>query len=84
MKEFRDRGYGDAAQSWIGTGPNQTIAPNDLENALGSDTLDTIAQQTGMSRSDLLAGLSNHLPELIDQLTPNGRLPTQEEAARMA
>ena len=43
-----------------------------------------IAQQTGMSRSDLLAGLSNHLPELIDQLTPNGRLPSQEEAARMA
>jgi uncharacterized protein YidB (DUF937 family) len=37
-----------------------------------------------MSRSDLLAGLSNHLPELIDQLTPNGRLPSQEEAARMA
>jgi uncharacterized protein YidB (DUF937 family) len=84
MKEFQDRGYGDAAQSWIGTGPNQAIAPNDLENALGSDTLDTVAQQTGMSRSDLLAGLSNHLPELIDQLTPNGRLPTQEEAARMA
>jgi uncharacterized protein YidB (DUF937 family) len=37
-----------------------------------------------MSRSDLLAGLSNHLAELIDQLTPNGRLPSQEEAARMA
>jgi uncharacterized protein YidB (DUF937 family) len=84
MKEFQDRGYGDVAHSWIGTGPNQAIAPNDLENALGSETLDTIAQQTGMSRSDLLAGLSNHLPELIDQLTPNGRLPSQEEAARMA
>jgi uncharacterized protein YidB (DUF937 family) len=84
MKEFQDRGYGEVAQSWMGTGPNQAIGPNDLENALGSEALDTVAQQTGMSRSDLLAGLSNHLPELIDQLTPNGRLPSQEEAARMA
>jgi uncharacterized protein YidB (DUF937 family) len=84
MKEFQDRGYGEVAQSWIGAGPNQAIGPNDLENALGSEALDTVAQQTGMSRSDLLAGLSNHLPELIDQLTPNGRLPSQEEAARMA
>jgi uncharacterized protein YidB (DUF937 family) len=84
MKEFQDRGHGDVAQSWIGAGPNQAIAPDDLENALGSETLDTIAQQTGMSRSELLAGLSDHLPELVDQLTPNGRLPTHEEAARMA
>ena len=84
MKEFQDRGYGNVAQSWVGAGPNQSIAPDDLENALGSETLDTIAQQTGMSRSELLAGLSDHLPELVDQLTPNGRLPTHEEAARMA
>jgi uncharacterized protein YidB (DUF937 family) len=84
MKEFQDRGHGDVAQSWVGAGPNQAIAPDDLENALGSETLDTIAQQTGMSRSELLAGLGDHLPELVDQLTPNGRLPTHEEAARMA
>ncbi len=84
MKEFQDRGYGNVAQSWVGAGPNQSIAPDDLENALGSEALDTIAQQTGMSRSELLAGLSDHLPELVDQLTPNGRLPTHEEAARMA
>ncbi|HEY7245805.1 MAG TPA: YidB family protein [Xanthobacteraceae bacterium] len=82
IKEFQDRGHGNAAQSWIGTGPNQAISPNDLENVLGSETLDTIAQQTGMSRSELLAGLSNHLPELVDQLTPHGRIPTPEEAAQ--
>ncbi len=83
IKEFQDRGYGHVAQSWIGTGANQAISPSDLENALGTETLDTIARQTGMTRSDLLAGLSNHLPDLIDQLTPSGRLPTHEEAARM-
>jgi len=83
MKELQDRGYGNVTQSWIGTGQNQDIAPSDLEHALGSDTIETIAQQTGLSRADLLAGLSEHLPDLVDQLTPHGRLPTEQEAARM-
>jgi uncharacterized protein YidB (DUF937 family) len=83
VKELQDRGHGNVTQSWIGTGPNNDIAPNDLEHALGSETLDTLTQQTGMSRADLLAGLSEHLPDLVDQLRPNGRLPTEEEAARM-
>ena len=83
IKEFQDSGHGKEAQSWIGTGPNQEIAPNALADALGSDTIDTLAKHTGMARADLLAGLSRQLPELIDQLTPNGRLPTHEEASRM-
>jgi uncharacterized protein YidB (DUF937 family) len=83
VKELQDRGHGNAAQSWIGAGENQEIAPADLEHALGSDTIEALAQHTGLSRSELLAGLSDHLPELIDQLTPHGRLPTEQEAARM-
>src|SRR5262249_9815112 len=83
IKEVQESGHGRAAQSWVGTGPNEDIAPKDLENALGSGTLDTLARHTGMSRSDLLAGLSQNLPELIDQLTPHGRVPTPEEAGRM-
>ena len=83
IKEFQQSGHGRTAQSWVGTGPNQEIAPHDLANALGSDTLDSLSQQTGMGREDLLTGLSQHLPDFIDQLTPNGRLPTEEEASRM-
>jgi len=83
IKELQDNGHGRAAQSWVGTGPNEEIAPKDLANALGSDTLNTLSKQTGMSVDDLLAGLSQHLPDLVDQLTPNGRLPSNEEAARM-
>ena len=79
----RLRPCAEAAQSWIGTGPNQRIASNDLERALGSDTLNALSKQTGVAREDLLAGLSQHLPDLIDQLTPNGRLPTEAEASRM-
>ena len=83
IKELQDSGHGRAAQSWVGTGANEEIAPKDLANALGSQTLNTLSKQTGLSVDDLLAGLSQHLPDLVDQLTPNGRLPTNEEAARM-
>jgi uncharacterized protein YidB (DUF937 family) len=83
VKELQERGHGNAAQSWIGTGQNHEIAPSDLEHALGSDTIEAIAEHTGLGRSELLAGLSDHLPELIDQLTPHGRLPTEQEAARL-
>jgi uncharacterized protein YidB (DUF937 family) len=83
IKELEERGHGQAAQSWVGSGPNQEIAPNDLANALGGDTLDELSQHTGMSRDELASGLSQFLPELVDQLTPHGRLPTEQEAARM-
>jgi uncharacterized protein YidB (DUF937 family) len=83
IKEFQQRGLGQAAQSWVGTGPNQKIASNDLARALGTDTIDALSKQTGVGHEDLLAGLSQHLPNLIDQLTPNGRLPSAEEASRM-
>jgi uncharacterized protein YidB (DUF937 family) len=83
IKEFQDSGHGRAAQSWVGTGPNQKIAPNELASALGNDTIDALSRQTGVGREDLLAGLSQHLPDLINQLTPNGRLPTEQEASRM-
>jgi uncharacterized protein YidB (DUF937 family) len=83
IKELQDRGHGQAAQSWVGNGSNEEIAPDELAAALGADTLDALSQHTGVQRKDLLAGLSQHLPDLINQLTPNGRLPTAEEALRM-
>ena len=80
IKELQDGGHARVAQSWVGTGANEEIAPNDLAHALGDDTLASLSQQTGMGREDLLAGLSQHLPDLINQLTPHGRLPSEEEA----
>jgi uncharacterized protein YidB (DUF937 family) len=83
IKEFQQRGQGPAAQTWVSTGPNRAIAPNELADALGNDTLDELSKQTGMRREAVIAELSKHLPQLIDQLTPNGRVPTIEEASRM-
>lgn len=81
--ELQNSGNGDAAQSWVGHGANQEIAPNDLAKALGPETVNALAQHTGMNPDDLLVSLSQHLPELVNRLTPNGRLPTEEEASRM-
>jgi uncharacterized protein YidB (DUF937 family) len=83
IRDLQQSGQSHAVQSWIADGPNQDIAPRDLANALGSDTLDTLTQQTGLSRDELLEGLSQYLPDLVDQLTPKGRVPTEAEAAQM-
>jgi uncharacterized protein YidB (DUF937 family) len=83
LKDFQASGNGKVAQSWIGTGPNEDIAPKDLASALGSDTIDALTKQTGMSRDELLHGLSQQLPDLVDQLTPHGRLPTEHEASQL-
>jgi uncharacterized protein YidB (DUF937 family) len=58
------------------------FAPESLEAVVGVDTLDMLGEQTGMKRDDLLAGLSRHLPTLIDHLKQDGRVPTAEEASR--
>jgi uncharacterized protein YidB (DUF937 family) len=82
LKQFEQAGHGDVARSWIGTGPNKLISPDDIEKALGPDKVNTLAEQAGLSRVALLSGMSEQLPEMIDQLTPHGRLPTEEEASR--
>jgi uncharacterized protein YidB (DUF937 family) len=83
LKQFQQSGQGEVARSWIGSGPNKAISPDDLASALGADRINTLASLSGMSRDDLLNGLSQQLPEVVDQLTPDGRLPTEPEAARM-
>jgi uncharacterized protein YidB (DUF937 family) len=81
---MQQNGYGRQAQSWVGHGENETIPPDDLAKALGVDDIDKLTQQTGMNRDELLSGLSQHLPNFVDQLTPEGRLPTEQEATEMA
>src|SRR5688572_29363717 len=70
LQDLQRSGQGRTAQSWVGRGENEQIAPDDLANALGADTISALSQQTGMPRDELLQGLSQHLPEFVDQLTP--------------
>jgi uncharacterized protein YidB (DUF937 family) len=82
LRQFQQNGQGEVAQSWIGPGPNKAISPDDLASALGADRINALSSLSGMSRDDLLDGLSQQLPDVVDQLTPDGRLPTDQEAGR--
>jgi uncharacterized protein YidB (DUF937 family) len=83
IDRFRQNGQGHAADSWVASGPNQAIAPSQLEQAIGPDVLNTLSQHTGLSRDELLSRLTRELPHAVDKLTPEGRLPTEDEAARL-
>ncbi|MBN8991335.1 MAG: DUF937 domain-containing protein [Rhizobiales bacterium] len=79
LKQFQEKGQGDAANSWVSNGPNKEIAPGDLASALGADQINSLAAQSGLSSDELLKGLSQYLPDVINHLTPDGRLPNEHE-----
>ena len=79
LKQLQQGGQGETANSWVSNGPNKQIAPGDLANALGADQLNALSAQSGLSRDELLSGLSQHLPDVINHLTPDGRLPSESE-----
>ena len=79
LKQFQQNGQGDTVNSWVSPGPNKQIAPDDLAKALGADQIATLASQSGLSRDELLQGLSQHLPDVVNHLTPDGRLPDENE-----
>ncbi|RXH10345.1 YidB family protein [Bradyrhizobium guangzhouense] len=79
LNQLQQGGHGETANSWVGKGENKAIAPGDLANALGADQIQSLSAQSGLSRDELLSGLSQYLPQVVDHLTPDGRLPTENE-----
>jgi uncharacterized protein YidB (DUF937 family) len=73
--KFQNAGLGDVASSWVSNGENMPVSPNQIQDALGSDTLGQIASQLGMSHGDAAGSLSQMLPQIINQLTPQGQAP---------
>jgi uncharacterized protein YidB (DUF937 family) len=83
VERFKQNGQGQAADSWVKPGPNQQLGPDQIEQAIGPDVLNTLSQQTGLSREELLSRLTRELPAAVDKFTPDGRLPTEDEAERL-
>jgi uncharacterized protein YidB (DUF937 family) len=79
LDAFKQKGQGEVADSWVSRGPNKQIAPNQLEQAIGPDVLETLSRHTGLSREELLSRLSKNLPDAVDRYTPEGRIPTATE-----
>jgi uncharacterized protein YidB (DUF937 family) len=83
LKQFQQNGFGDAIDSWINTGPNKPVAADQISNALGPDVIDALSQRTRLPKDQILRILSQVLPNTVDQLTPEGRLPSRQEIARL-
>jgi uncharacterized protein YidB (DUF937 family) len=82
LNQFQQKGLGDKADSWVSNEPNKQVSPGDLANALGADQIEALTSQSGLSRDDLLQGLSQFLPDVVNKLTPDGRLPDENEMSR--
>jgi len=75
VNEFQRNGLGATVQSWVGTGPNQPISPEDIHRTLGPDLLQQLAAKSGLSVQDLAAKLAQVLPQAVDKMTPDGTMP---------
>jgi uncharacterized protein YidB (DUF937 family) len=75
VDRFREAGHGETADSWVAQGPNRDVAPQHIEGAIGSDMLDALSKQTGLSREEIIARLTKELPNAVDKYTPEGRIP---------
>ena len=82
VNTFKQAGHGEAADSWVGHGPNRQIGHSEMEQAIGPQVLETLSRQTGLSREEIISRLSRNLPEAVDKYTPEGRIPTALDLSR--
>jgi uncharacterized protein YidB (DUF937 family) len=84
VQGFQSKGMGDIVNSWVGTGANMPVSPQQIEQGLGGDMLSKIAAQLGVSPQIASTGLSQLLPNMVDKLTPQGQVPQQQDVMASA
>lgn len=84
ISRFEQAGYGPQVSSWVGSGPNAPIQPNQVGEALGEGAVGELQQKTGLPRESLLSELAHVLPAAISQATPNGHAPNDAELHQAA
>ena len=76
LDRFRNAGAGAKVDSWVRQGPNEPIETHEVESAIDEETLSSLSQQTGLSREELIARITQALPEAVDKMTPSGEFPS--------
>jgi len=83
IDQFQKKGLGDVVDSWVNRGKNKDVAPDQVSVALGGDVVNELSRRTGLSRDQVVDELARMLPNVVDKLTPDGRLPTRQEVMRL-
>ena len=83
LSGLQSSGLGDAVSSWVSTGQNQSITPDQLHQGLGAGRLKELAKHAGLSEGDAASALSGLLPMVVDKLTPNGAMPSASELPQL-
>ena len=83
IDQFQKKGLGDVIDSWVTRGQNKSVAPDQVSVALGGDVVNELSRRTGLSRDQVVDELARMLPNVVDKLTPDGRLPTRQEIMRL-
>ena len=80
---FQQKGLGNVVSSWIGTGQNLPISPDQLHNVLQGSALQNLAAKSGMDTTQLAGLFSQLMPHVVDKLTPNGQVPDASALSQM-
>ena len=83
VERFKSSGRPAPAESWVADGPNMPMDVEELGAVIGEETLSDLSQKTGMTREQVLLRLNAALPDVVNQFTPNGRIPTEAETQGM-
>ncbi|MDB5930033.1 MAG: hypothetical protein JWR60_1740 [Polaromonas sp.] len=75
LERFQQKGYSQQAASWVSTGDNEELAPEAIHDVVGMDELSRLSQQLGVSHEEVSSGMAQILPQMMNQLTPEGAVP---------
>jgi len=75
ISQFTSKGLGDVVGSWVGTGKNLPVSKDQIQSVLGADQIKNIASKLGIGTNEVTSQLSNLLPQVVDKLTPDGKVP---------
>ncbi len=81
IQQFESSGLAQQAQSWVSTGQNLPVTPDQVQQTINPTQMAQMAQQSGMPKLDIASALATFLPQIVDHLTPNGNVPHDKAVA---
>jgi uncharacterized protein YidB (DUF937 family) len=81
LDRFKQKGYHQQADSWVSTGPNQLLEAEAVDNVVGREELSRLSRQLGVPQEEVAHGFAEILPEMADQLSPEGSVPPEADEA---